>query len=102
MGGDFIGSNLVKLSMGYDFVKAVINVALGYFEEPTETKINYSGVFFLCKETEYLKSIIQSFQEYNEIVEAKITDNELHYVQCSADRSGYFIYQSNKKLILNK
>lgn len=32
MGGDFIGSSLVQLSTGVDFVKAVIQVALG--EEP--------------------------------------------------------------------
>lgn len=29
MGGDCIGSDLVQLSTGVDFVKAVINVALG-------------------------------------------------------------------------
>lgn len=32
MGGDFIGSNLVQLSTGIDFVKAVIDISLG--EEP--------------------------------------------------------------------
>ena len=32
MGGDFIGSTLVHLSTGIDFVKAVIQIALG--EEP--------------------------------------------------------------------
>ena len=29
MGGDFIGSNLVQLSTGIDFVKAVIDISLG-------------------------------------------------------------------------
>lgn len=38
MGGDCIGSDLVHLSTGYDFVKMVIQVALG--EEPDFTKIN--------------------------------------------------------------
>jgi len=34
MGGDFIGSHLVELSTGYDFVKGVIDVALGSFDIP--------------------------------------------------------------------
>ncbi len=45
MGGDFIVSNLVQLSTGYDFVKGVIDVALGTFEEPKLTQNNYSGVY---------------------------------------------------------
>ena len=40
------------------------------------------------------------FETYKEIVEAKITDAELHNIQCSADRSGYFIYQDNNKFII--
>ena len=97
MGGDFIGSNLVKLSTGYDFMRGVIEVALGEFEEPKKTICKYSGVYFLCKETEWLKPIIENHQQYEEIVEAEITDPELHHVECSADRSGYVIYQSKKK-----
>jgi biotin carboxylase len=34
MGGDFIGSDLVKLSTGYDFVEGVIRVALGEIIHP--------------------------------------------------------------------
>ena len=37
MGGDCIGSDLVKYSTGYDFVKMVIDVACGY--EPDFTKV---------------------------------------------------------------
>ena len=34
MGGDFIGSHLVQLSTGYDFLRGVIEVALGEFTPP--------------------------------------------------------------------
>ena len=98
MGGDFIGSDLVRLSTGYDFLKGVIEVALGTFEEPKLTEHNHSGVYFLCKETERLKPIIENYKNYPEIVEAEITDNELRNIEQSADRSGYLIYQSNKKV----
>lgn len=98
MGGDFIGSDLVRLSTGYDFLKGVINVALGTFEEPKLTDHNYSGVYFLCKETEQLKSIIENYKNYPEIIEAEITDNKLRCVECSADRSGYLIYKAKDKI----
>ena len=95
MGGDFIGSDLVRLSTGYDFLKGVIEVALGVFEEPRRTEQRYSGIYFLCKETEHLKPIIENHKDYPEIVEAEITNNELRRIECSGDRSGYLIYQCN-------
>ena len=101
MGGDFIGSDLVRLSTGYDFLKGVIEVALGEFEEPVKTINKHSGVYFLAKETENIRHIIEHYKDYPEIVEAEITDNELRNVKCSADRSGYFIYQGVKKFVLH-
>ena len=100
MGGDFIGSDLVRLSTGYDFVKGVIDVALGQFEEPVKTLNMCSGVYFLCKETEHLKSTIENWRDNPVFVEGEITDNELREVACSADRSGYLIYKSSKKVEL--
>lgn len=100
MGGDFIGSTLVRLSTGYDFLEGVIQVAMGKFIEPQITEHNHSGVYFLCKETEYLKAIIENRTRYSEIVEAKITDPTLRKIECSGDRSGYFIYKSNTKFAI--
>ncbi|MQO99299.1 hypothetical protein F7D19_12760, partial [Prevotella copri] len=101
MGGDFIGSNLVQLSTGYDFVKGVIDVALGTFEVPKITQNNNSGVYFLCKETEWVKPLILNYKDNPDIVEARITDPVLRNIECSGDRSGYLIYQSNKKVEFN-
>lgn len=98
MGGDFIGSDLVRLSTGYDFVKGVIDVALGEFEEPVKTLNMCSGVYFLCKETELLKSTIENWRYNPLFVNGEITDNELREVTCSADRSGYVIYQADNKI----
>ena len=98
MGGDFIGSDLVRLSTGYDFVKGVIDVALGEFTEPVKTLKMCSGVYFLCKETDRLKPIIENWQDNPSFVEGEITDTELREVTCSADRSGYVIYQSETKV----
>jgi biotin carboxylase len=97
MGGDFIGSDLVKLSTGYDFLKGVIDVALGEFEEPQMTEQKYSGVYFVCKETESLLPVIKNADNYSAIVRAEITDPTLRHIECSADRSGYLIYQATCK-----
>ena len=51
MGGDYISSDLVRLSTGYDFVKGVLEVATGQFVEPVLEKQKCSGVYFLCEET---------------------------------------------------
>ena len=97
MGGDFIGSDLVKLSTGYDFLKGIIDVAFGEFEEPLMTEQKYSGVYFLCKETESLLPVIINAVSYPSIVRAEITDPIIRHIECSADRSGYLIYQATSK-----
>lgn len=65
MGGDFIGSDLVRLSTGYDFVEGVIRVALGEEIKPEPKQIARSSVVFEAPED----------------------------VSCSAERTGYVIYQ---------
>lgn len=100
MGGDFIGSDLVRLSTGYDFLKGVVEIALGEFHEPVISESHCSGVYFLSEETKYLKPIIEHWEDYPEIVEAEITDPVLRHIERSGDRSGYFIYQSEKKFLI--
>lgn len=99
MGGDFIGSDLVQLSTGYDFLKGVIDVALGRFEEPVFGKPHHAGVYFLCEETRRIQDIIKE-SNLPQIIRTEITDTELHEVTCSGDRSGYLIYQGENKLLL--
>lgn len=101
MGGDFIGSDLVRLSTGYDFLGATIKCAMGEFDSPKTMENNYSGVYFLCEETRQLKKVIDRRKDYPEIVEAGITDETLRKIECSGDRSGYLIYQSDNKFTIN-
>ena len=108
MGGDFIGSDLVQLSTGYDFVRGVIDVALGDFCEKSLvfnrslSEAKHCGIYFLCKETEYLMPIFEHWQDYAEIVACERTNEELKNVTCSGDRSGYFIYQESDDFVLRK
>lgn len=94
MGGDFIGSDLVWLSTGYDFLRGVIDVALDRFRPPVlAPKPQYAGVYFLTADTQRVKYYIDHAADYPEIVQAEQTDEELRHVTCSAERSGYIIYQ---------
>lgn len=68
MGGDFIGSDLVQLSTGYDFLKGVIEVALGLPIEVKTQALARSSVVF----------------------------DAPHELTCSADRTGYTIYRDDQ------
>ena len=100
MGGDFIGSDLVRLSTGYDFVKGVIEVALGDFIEPVFGRKACSGVYFLSKETERLLPYFDNPQIVPGVVQMELFNRDLNCIHCSAERNGYMIYQSDKKVFL--
>lgn len=100
MGGDFIGSSLVYLSTGYDFLRATVEIALGDFNYEKVSNDDFAGVYFLSKETEYLLDYFNSDSDF--IIEKKILNNELKNIKNSNDRSGYLIYKSNKKINLIK
>lgn len=97
MGGDFIGSDLVRLSTGYDFLRGVVEVAMGDFAEPQLCFRKCAGVYFLSAETPNVLPYIAEADRYSEIVVAEQTDSNLHHITCSSERSGYFIYQADKK-----
>ena len=102
MGGDFIGSDLVQLSTEYDFVKGVIEVALGEFTIPsTITYKHCSGVKFVTTDTGVVKSIKENQNFDNSIIYKKelminIGDS-VKPIRESSDRVGYFIYQSDTR-----
>lgn len=95
MGGDYISSDLVRLSTGYDFVEGVIKLAVGKFEEPTFSKTMYSGVYFYNKLAPKVGEIIQNHDKWPEIVEFEYSYEPLMEVKSNADRRGYFLYQSD-------
>lgn len=103
-GGDCISYDLVQLSTGYDYVKAMISVSLGDFNPPVtdEFENNYSGIFFLCKETEYLYDFIQKKEDKDWLVRCEINSTNFDKVLKSQDRSGFFIYKSKNKINLNR
>ena len=93
MGGDCIGSDLVELSTGYDYVRMVIDVATGCepsFEKIREPKTAYIHFIFTKQDLELLEKCkreipekIHFISELTEVREGAVTD--------SSTRFGYFI-----------
>ena len=99
MGGDFIGSDLVMLSTGYDFLKGVIECALGTFSEPCIVSRASSGVFFASSQTTKTREMIASVKCSPNIVRMEQTSEPSSLpLTCSADRDGYILYQAEKRI----
>ncbi len=100
MGGDCIGSHLVELSTGYDFLKMTIDVALGKEPDFKQNKhFKYALVKFIFnnRDIEVMNAIIEKYPqiliEKSEIEDMtqKITDNSSRY--------GYYILAFNDESI---
>lgn len=99
MGGDCIGSHLVHLSTGYDFVKMVIQTALG--EEPAlipEHGPKYAGIRFIFNK-EDLKVYEDVQKNQPQLIEyvSEIEEVGEHEVVDSSTRFGYFIIVSDSE-----
>lgn len=99
MGGDCIGSHLVHLSTGYDFVKMVIQTALG--EEPAlipEHGPKYAGIRFIFnKEDLKVYEDVQKNQPRLINYVSEIEEVGEHEVVDSSTRFGYFIIVSDSE-----
>ena len=94
MGGDFIGSDLVELSTGYDFVKGVIDVAMGNAPEvPSELKREQAGVNFIFNAED-----VAAYEEFKKehpgtILKEHIDSDLSDVVTDSSNRHGYYIFK---------
>lgn len=99
MGGDCIGSDLVQISTGYDFIKMVIDVAMGNkpsFEKVTEPKIAVIRFIFNKKDLEDFERVKKETPELIYFV-SKIEDISSHKVVDSSSRFGFYILACENK-----
>lgn len=99
MGGDCIGSDLVSLSTGYDFVKAVIDVSTGEFHSQTVSDIAHSGIHYVFAQPGILRGILFKGDEYVEKHEILIPmESRITKVVDSSQRAAYYIYKSDHRV----
>lgn len=96
MGGDLIGSHLVKLTTGVDFVEEVINIAVG--KKPNLTINSQNSVaavrfIFDKNDIDVLETIKKTNPEM--IIDYNIDSNINEKVLNSSNRHGYYLMRSN-------
>lgn len=102
MGGDCIGSSLVELSTGYDFVDAVIDVSLGEKPKSIHNKNSFAAIRYIFSK-EDIFVLNQLKKEHPEILVDEfinpITDEK---IMDSSSRFGFFLFASDDLSIIQK
>lgn len=100
-GGDEISNKLVLLSTGFDYVKGIIDIALGGFNQDfTLNHVAFSGIYFLCGHTKHLLDVFKNPQKPDWIIESNVISEDLIDSISNYDRNGYLIYKSDHKIQL--
>lgn len=99
MGGDCIGSNLVQISTGYDYLKMVLDVSLGKFPDfnkITEPKNAMIKFVFDQKDIENLEKIKKEYPNTINYI-SNIHPINSHIVSDSSTRFGFYILQCSEE-----
>lgn len=102
MGGDCIGSDLVKISTGFDFVKGVIECSCGIMNSVIKEATGFYGVVRYIFNEKDLKSLMDIKEKYGECIRriSNINDIDGRNIEDSSKRYGFYIIETkNKKLI---
>ena len=99
MGGDCIGSDLVPISTGYDYVGMVIDVACGRplsVDHKESKKIAFIKFILSEKDIQDLRRVKMTFSEQIKEINFNEQNKENHSCNNSAERSGYYIMEFDK------
>lgn len=98
-GGDHIWWPMVELSTGFDIMAAVVQAATGDLKpiDVKSFKHNFSGLYYVVKQTGYLKSIFDACDNAEWCVEKNfITDDLLELEHNDMEHTNYMIYYSKE------
>ena len=82
-GGDHIAWPLTELSTGYNIIKGAILIALDDFEGIDFTSFHkyYAGVYFVTKQSSYLKPIFDECEKYDWLYHKNYVSEELQELE---------------------
>lgn len=109
-GGGCITSRLIILSTGFDYFAALAKAATGELTSIDTSNLgkSYSGLYYVVKQTEYLKEIFDNCRNEDWCVEKHlVSDNLTELTHNDLEHTNYFIYASEegdpvKKLLNHK
>ncbi len=96
-GGDHIWWPMVELSTGFDIIAAVAQAATGDLDpiDVNSFKHHYSGLYYVVKQTEFLKPIFDTCEAEDWCWEKNsITDEMIELTQNDMEHTNYMIYSS--------
>ncbi len=105
MGGDYIGSHLVHLSTGVDYVAAVVDVAFGNKPNTSKAPVQRSaGVRFILNAGDLEVYRQAQADPQVKIVESVLPENELdpNAVEDSSTRGGCFVMVADSRDIIER
>lgn len=82
-GGDHIAWPLTELSTGYNMIQGAINIALNQFRgvNYSSLKTYYAGVYFVTKQTSFLKPIFDECEKYDWLYQKNEVSEELEELE---------------------
>lgn len=96
MGGDFIGSHLVQLSTGFDYLTGILRVSLGEDLHFDGSINKCSGVIYRNESNSFLFDAIKATESTIKKHDFGLKNKVI--LKKSNDRGNYFIYQSDKRI----
>ena len=101
-GGDDISNILVQMSSGVDYLRCMIEVALGIYQSPVKvSEPSFAGIYYLCKQTEDFLPFFEQAKDKSWFVEGEIWNRNLKESHSNYERDGFLIYKSEKKITFN-
>ena len=98
-GGDHISWPMVELSTGYPYIEGVVQIALDEFKpiDVSSLKHRYSGLYYVAKQTSYLKPIFDVCEQYSWCWKKhKVSDTLEELTHNDLENMNYFIYSSDE------
>lgn len=100
MGGDCIGSHLVQYSTGYDYIKMVIDIALG--KQPSFDKVNEEmavEIRYIMNTEDYEEMIEEEKSNPSNILYKSVIDKDMaHEVRNSSNRIGCYLIKKESNI----
>lgn len=97
MGGDFIGSDMVEISTGFDFVTSVIKVALGETVDFNYKECNKLSLVKFFFDEDDIKKVKDLKEKYSDAVKECYIPHQIQIVSDSSSRNGHCILEINNQ-----